>query len=89
MEEIQLNEVAAAGPSSLASTPASAAAAELGPVAEDRGRAEEGSAWRQASEAKPDRARNALRSDLQQTRHVPGGRAGSLPCNRVEHRTDE
>ena len=64
--------------------------AQLGPVAEDRGRAEEGQRLRrQASEAKPDDARNALRADLQQTGHVLGGRAGSLPCNRVEHRADE
>ena len=64
--------------------------AQLGPVAEDRGSAEEGKRLRrQASEAKPDGARNALRSDFQQTGHLLGGRAGSLPCNRVEHRADE
>ena len=64
--------------------------AQLGAVAEDRGRAEEGKRLRlQASEAKPDVARNALRSDLRQTVHVLGGRAGSFPCNRVEHRADE
>ncbi len=64
--------------------------AQLGPVAEDRGRAEEGKRLRlQASEAKPDGARNALRSDFQQTGHLLGGRAGSLPRNRVEHRAHE
>ena len=64
--------------------------AQLGPVAEDRGRAEEGKRLRlQASKAKPDDARNALRSDFQQTGHLLGRRAGSLPGNRVEHRADE
>ena len=64
--------------------------AQLGPVAEDRRRAEEGKRFRrQASKAKPDRARNALRSDFQQTGHLLGRRAGSLPGNRVEHRADE
>jgi hypothetical protein len=64
--------------------------AQLGPVAEDRRRAEQGKRpGGQASEAKPDRARNALRADLQQTGHVLGGRAGSLPGDRVEHRAKE
>ena len=64
--------------------------AQFGPVAEDRGRAQEGKRLRrQAGEAKPDDARNALRPDLQQTGHLLGSRAGSLPCNRVEHRADE
>ncbi len=64
--------------------------AQLGPVAEDRGGAEQGKRFRlQASEAKRDGSRNALRRDLQQTGHVLGGRAGPLPCNRVEHRADE
>ena len=64
--------------------------AQLGPVAEDRGRTEKGKRLRrQAGEAKPDRARNALRSDLHQKRHMLGSRARSLPCNRVQHRADE
>ncbi len=64
--------------------------AQRGPVAEDRGRAEEGQRlMRQAGEAKPDGSRNALRADLQQPGHLLSGRAGSLPCNRVEHRADE
>ena len=64
--------------------------AQHGPVAEDRGRSEEGKRLRrQAREAKPDGARNALRPYFQQTGHVLGGRAGSLPCNRVEHRVHE
>ena len=64
--------------------------AQLGPVAEDRGRAQKGKRLgRQAREAKPDHARNALPSDFQQMRDVLGGRRGSLPCNRVEHRADE
>ena len=64
--------------------------AQRGPIAEDRGRAEEGKRLlRQAREAKPDGARNALRADLQQTGHVLSGRADSLPCNRVEHRADQ
>jgi hypothetical protein len=65
-------------------------AAQLGPVAEDRGRAEKGKRLRlQAREAKPDRAGNALRPDLKQTGHVLGSWAGSFACNRVEHRADE
>jgi hypothetical protein len=64
--------------------------AQFRPVAEDRRRAEEGKRLRrQASEAKPDVASNTLRSDLWQTVHVLGGRAGSLACNRLEHRADE
>ena len=64
--------------------------AQLDPVAEDRGRTEEGKRLlRQASEAKSDIAGNALGSDVRQTVHVLGGRAGSLPCNRIEHRDDE
>ena len=60
------------------------------PVAEDRGRAEQGKRLRrQAREAKPDGARNALRPDLQQTGHVLSGRADSLPCNPVEDRADQ
>ena len=64
--------------------------AQLGPVAEDRGRPEQGKRRRlQASEAKPDDARNAMRSDLQQTGHLLGGRAGSLPGDRIQHSVDE
>jgi hypothetical protein len=64
--------------------------AQLDPVAQDRGRAEQGQRLRpQPSEAKPDHPGNALRTDLQQTRRVLGGRAGSLPCDRVEHRADK
>jgi hypothetical protein len=63
---------------------------QLAPVAEDRGRTEEGERLRrQASEAEPDGARNALGSDLQQTGDVLGGRTHSLSGNRVEHRADE
>ena len=64
--------------------------AQLGPVAEDRGRAQEGKRLRrQASEAKPNGARNALRPDFQQTGHLLASRAGSFPRNRVQHRADE
>jgi hypothetical protein len=64
--------------------------AQLGPVAEDRGRTEERKRLRlKASEAKPDGARNALCADFQQTGHLLGVRARFLPGNRVQHRTDE
>ncbi len=64
--------------------------AQLGPVAEDRGRADEGQRlWRQAREAKTDRARHAPCSDFEQTGHLLASRAGSFPCNRVQHRADE
>ena len=42
-----------------------------------------------AERGEPDDPRNALRADFQQTRRALGGRAGSLPGNRVEHRADE
>ena len=59
-------------------------------VAEDRGRAEERERLGlQAGEAKPDGASNAQRSHFQQTGRVLGGRAGSLPCNRVQHGAHE
>jgi hypothetical protein len=64
--------------------------AHLRPVAENRRRAEKGERRRrQTSEAKPDDSGNALRSDLQQAGHVLGGRADSLPRDRVEHRADK
>ena len=64
--------------------------AQLAPVAEHRGRAQKGKRLgRQAREAEPDHASNALPSDFQQMRDVLGGRGRSLPCNRVEHRADE
>ena len=64
--------------------------AQLGPVAEDRGRPQHGQRLRpQPGQPKPDRARNALRPDLQQPRHLLDGRAGPLPRHRVEHRADE
>src|SRR5262245_39275859 len=64
--------------------------AQFAPVAEDRGRAEEGERVRgQAGESKPDRPRYALRTDLQQPGHLGGRRTGSLPCDRVEHCADE
>ena len=64
--------------------------AQLDPVAEDRGRAEERERLRlQPSKAKPDGPGNAVPSDLEQTWHVLGGRADSLPRDRVEDRDDE
>jgi hypothetical protein len=64
--------------------------AQLRPVAEDRGRAQERKRLRlQASEAKPDGARDALRADFEEAGHVLDGRVGSLPCHRFEHRADE
>ena len=90
-EEVEPNECGG-GRTELACVHAgkSGRVAQLDPVAEDRGRAEEGERLRlQPSEAKPDGARNALRSDFQQTGRVLGGRADSLPCDRVEHRDDE
>jgi hypothetical protein len=64
--------------------------AQLDRIPEDRGRAQEGEGpRRQASEAKPDGTRNALGSDLEQTGHVGGGRADSLPGDRVEHSDEE
>ena len=64
--------------------------AQFGPVAEDRGGAEEGERLgRQAGEAKPDGARNTLCSDFEQTGHQLGRRAGFFPCHRSEHRVDE
>src|SRR5262245_34337318 len=51
---------------------------QLDAVAQDRGRAEQGKRRRpQPSKTEPDEPRNALRSDLEQTRRVFGGRAGS------------
>jgi hypothetical protein len=64
--------------------------AQRGPIAENRGRAQEGKRLRlEASKTKPHDPRNALRPDLQQTGHLLGRWAGSLPSNRVEHRADE
>ena len=88
-EEVEPNEAAAAGPSSPASTPARAAAAQLGPVAEDRGRAEEASAsgGRRARRSRPREKRPALRFPAAGARTRRSG--CSLPCNRVQHRADE
>ena len=64
--------------------------AQLGPVAEDRGRAEEGKRIRrQASETKRDGARNAPAPISSRQGTCSANRAGSLPCKRVQHRAHE
>jgi hypothetical protein len=64
--------------------------AQLGPIAQDRCRAEEGERpRRQASEAKPDGTRYAVSPDFQQAGYVFDARAGSLPRHCVEHRVDK